>query len=189
MARRTAREKLDLFLQNHRFMGRRSTRWPERTHFQDLRLRGRERQPVETTERQSISHHLLRSKVGQRMPLMQRQDLEHRQRRTPGAPLAKAWIGASRASNAGPPNASISPETRRPPVADHHRVCESRLEKVTARHQRRILSDPAPDPPTSAEHSLYVFPFSGPNWRFARAPVGRKRGMRLGHSGHSVRSL
>src|SRR5271156_2554086 len=50
----------------------------ERTHFQDLRLRGRERQPVEPTERRSISHRLLRSKVGQRMPLMQRQDLEHR---------------------------------------------------------------------------------------------------------------
>ena len=124
----------------------RSTRRPERTHFQDLRLRGRERQPVETPERRSISHHLLRSKVGQRMPLIQRRDLEHRQRRTPGAPLTKAWIEASRASNAGPPNASI--RSRNPPPSRSR--LPSRLRKQVGKsHGETSANDPLGPSPRS----------------------------------------
>ena len=87
MARRTAREKLDLFLQrnNHWFMGRPIDKTGRANALSRSSASRTRAVAVETTERRSMSH-LLRSEVGQRMPLMQRQDLEHRQRRTPGAP-------------------------------------------------------------------------------------------------------
>jgi hypothetical protein len=99
------------------------------------------RQPAEATERQSVPHRLRRSRSGQRMPLLQKQDLEDRQRRTLGAPLTEAWIGASGASNADPPNA-FSIRSRNPPSSrsrspSHPR---ERLRQVAARYQRIILS-------------------------------------------------
>jgi hypothetical protein len=130
----------------------------------------------------------LRSKVGQRMPLSSGRILNIVSVGRQEPPDQSVDRGPAEPRMPARRTPRSGPETRRPPVADPHRVYEGRWENVTARHQRMILSDPAQDPPTSVEHSLYVFPFSGPNWHFGRAPVGRKRGMRLRHSGYSVRS-
>jgi hypothetical protein len=106
--------------------------------------RGRvQRQAAETAERQPVAHRLLGGGIGERVPLLQKNDLEHRQRRVARRSHRRAVDRRKQSLKRRPVEPLFDPVQKSPnfPIAAHHRI-ERRLGQVTARHRRIILSEP-----------------------------------------------
>src|SRR6202042_353564 len=95
-----------------------------------------QRQAAKAAERQPIAHRLLGGGIRERVPLLQEQDLDHRQRRITRRAGRRAVDRRKQSLERGPVERLLDPVQKASdfPVAAHHRVDEGRLGKITARH-------------------------------------------------------
>jgi hypothetical protein len=106
-----------------------------------------QRQAAEPAERQPVAHRLLGARIGERAPLLQKQDLEHRQRRITRRAGRRAMDRRKQRLERRPVEPLLDPLQKASdfPLAAHHRVHKRRLRQVTARHRRIVLSETAPE--------------------------------------------
>jgi hypothetical protein len=129
---------------------------PDRGVIGRLRL---QRQSAEAPERQRIPNRLLRAWVRERAPLLQKNDLEQRQRRVAGRASDRRMGWGQRRCERRPVDPLLDPvqKSSNLPISAHYRIDERRLGQVTARRRRIILSGLTSENqirPTSAKLSV-----------------------------------
>jgi hypothetical protein len=150
-----------------------------------------QRQATKAAERQPVAHRLLGGGITERVPLLNKQELEHHKRRIAWRSHRRALDRRKQRLQRRPVELLLDP-IQKPsalPATTHHRLNERRLGQVTARHRRiilagqpqRIKSTPllqrSPTIPfQNSEAMLYVFSVAAGRRAFCDAGGG-KNGM------------